>query len=93
MTVHSTGFPWWRRLVDSHDWHIFRRVTKVSLDGPRYTSDLLPHLAKLTDLRELHVLNTSISADDLKLWQAQHPRVAVVATLPGFAWTEPSTKK
>jgi hypothetical protein len=88
VTVQTIGSAWWRRLVDCYDLRIFRRVTKVSLDGPRYTRDLLPHLAKLTDLRELHLVSTSIAADDLELWKAQHPRVAVVATQPARLPTE-----
>ena len=79
MTVHSTGFDWWRRLVDRYNWQIFRRVTKVSLDGPKYTSDLLPQLAQLHDLRELDLVNTSISRSAVQTWQRQHPHVVVTA--------------
>ncbi len=80
MTVHSTGFGWWRRLVDRHDWQIFRHVTKVSLHGPRYTSGLLPHLANLSDLRELELVETSVAGRDLEAWKRQHPHVVVTAT-------------
>ena len=79
MTIHSTGFGWWRRLVDRYNWQIFRRVTKVSLDGPKYTSDLLPQLSLLRDLRELELERTSISGSELEIWKKQHPRVVVTA--------------
>jgi len=77
VSVQSTGFGWWRRLVDRCQWQIFRRVTKVSLDGPRYTSDVLPHVGKLSDLEELSLWNTSISSHELEQWKQQHPCVAV----------------
>jgi len=77
VTVHSIGFGWWRRLVDRCDWPIFCRVTTVSLDGPRYKSDVLPQLAKLSDLEELSLWNTSITSHELEQWKQQHPRVAV----------------
>ena len=80
MTVHSTGFGWWRRLVDGHDWQVFRRVTRVYLRGPQYTSDLLPHLAQLSSLRELELVDTSISGSDLAAWKENHPHVAVSAS-------------
>jgi hypothetical protein len=79
VTVHSTGFGWWQRLVDRYNWQIFRRVTKVSLDGPKYSSDLLPELAKLSQLKELELVNTSISRGALEIWQRQHPHVVVTA--------------
>jgi len=79
VTVHSTGFGWWRRLVDSNNWQIFRHVTKVSLIGPRYTSDLLPQIAQLSELRELNLENTSIGRGTLEAWQRQHPHVVVTA--------------
>jgi hypothetical protein len=82
VTVHSTGFGWWRQLVDRYDWQIFRRVTKVSLEGPTYTSDLLPRLAQLRSLRTLELVNTSISRNALEAWQKQNPRVAVTARFP-----------
>jgi hypothetical protein len=52
-------------------------VTKVGLDGPQYTGDLLPQLARLSHLQELSLLDTSISDTDLELWKKEHPRVAV----------------
>jgi hypothetical protein len=64
-------------LVDRYNWQIFRHVTKVSLDGPRYTSELLPQLAQLNELRELSLANTPISSRELEQWKQQHPRVAV----------------
>jgi hypothetical protein len=82
VTVHSTGFGWWRRLVDRYDWQMFRRVTRVSLRGPQYTSDLLPHLGKLSDLRELELVDTSIPAGDVAAWRGKHPHVAVSASRP-----------
>jgi len=82
VTVQSTGSLWWRRLVDRYNWQTFRRVTKVSLDGPKYTSDLLPQLARLRDLRELELVQTSISKGALESWQKQHPRVVVTAQFP-----------
>jgi hypothetical protein len=80
VTVHSTGFRWWQRLVDRYDWQIFCRVQKVSLSGPRYTGDLLPHLAQLSDLRELNLDRTSIDEAELADWRRQHPRVAVTVS-------------
>jgi hypothetical protein len=56
---------------------IFRRVHGVSLDGPQYKSDLLPHLACFRDLRQLNLVNTSIQSSDLDAWKQQHSRVAV----------------
>jgi hypothetical protein len=80
VTVHSTGFRWWQRLVDRYNWQIFRRVQKVSLRGPRYTSDLLPHLAQLRDLQNLYLDNTSIPDEDIAAWQRQHPHVDVTVS-------------
>jgi hypothetical protein len=64
---------------------IFRRVTKVSLFGPEYKNDLLPHLGKFSDLQELDLVETSISDDDLATWKEQHPRVVVTVTRPVVA--------
>lgn len=84
MTVHSIGFGWWQRLVERCDWRIFRRVTKVALDGPRYTSELLPHLARLSDLRELDLENTSIDSSAVEAWKRHHPHVVVTAGQRGL---------
>jgi len=64
---------------------MFVRVTKVSLDGPKYTSDLLPQLARLRDLRELELVHTSISKGALESWQQQHPHVVVTAHYAAIA--------
>ncbi|MBC7856243.1 MAG: hypothetical protein IAF94_22660 [Pirellulaceae bacterium] len=80
MTVHSRGFHWWQRLVDRYQVQMFRRVTKVYLHGPQYKSDLLPELAKLHDLEELALNESSIPSKNLEVWKMQHPRVVVTAT-------------
>jgi hypothetical protein len=80
VTVHSTGFGWWQQLVDRYDWQMFRRVQTVSLRGPQYDSDLLPHLAQLRDLQSLYLDNTSIPDSDLAAWRRKHPRVAVTVS-------------
>ncbi len=67
----------WRRLLDRFEVQMFRRTTIVSLHGPQYTRDLLPHLARFHDLEQLELLDTSIGDDDLWTWQQQHPQVAV----------------
>ena len=80
MTVRSIGWGWQRRLVDRYRWTMFCRVSKITLEGPRYTGELLPHLANLSELRELALIDTSIPSGDLAAWQRRHPHVAVTAT-------------
>ena len=59
---------------------MFCRVSKVTLEGPRYSGNLLPHLARLSDLDELQLVETSIVPSDLEAWRRQHLRVVVTAT-------------
>ena len=66
-------------MLDRYNVQMFRRATKVSLCGPQYKDDLLPHIAKLHGLRELDLLDTSISDNDLEVWQKQHPQVVVTS--------------
>ena len=56
---------------------IFHRVQSVSLTGPQYGSDLLPHLASFRELQALELVNTSIDRTNLDAWKKHHPRVAV----------------
>ncbi len=72
--------------MDRYQVQMFRRVTKVYLYGPQFRSDLLPELAKLHDLRELELHETSIPDRDLEVWKQQHPRVVVRATAAACVW-------
>jgi hypothetical protein len=77
VTVHSTGPAWFRTLMHVCNVPIFRRVQTVSLHGPQYNSDLLPHLARFGQLQELELVNTFIDCIQLDAWKEQHPHVAV----------------
>jgi hypothetical protein len=77
VSVHSTGPAWFRTLMHVCRVPIFRRVHSVSLRGPQYGTDLLLHLSRLRDLRELELTSTSISSRDLEAWEQRHPSVAV----------------
>lgn len=80
MTVQSQGFYWWQKLMDRYQVQMYRRVTKVYLYGPQHKRDLLPHLSRFRELRELELHQTSIPRRDLEFWKQQHPQVAVTAT-------------
>lgn len=84
MTVHLQDSWWWQRLAERNNIPVFRRVTGIYLDGPRFKSDLLPQLAKFHELQELELMDTSISDSDLETWKLEHPQVAVRAASHGI---------
>ncbi len=65
MSVDWIGPAWLKRPAESLGVRCFHRATRLSLTGPAYTDAAVEHLSQLTDLRELSLTGTQISAPGL----------------------------
>ena len=65
MSVEWIGPAWLRRPAEALGVRYLHRATRLSLNGPIYTDAAVEHLHQLTDLRELTLTGTQISAPAL----------------------------